>query len=277
MSARSRFTMRWLMLRGLVREARHWGDFPTLFERATGAGPSVLLDLPGVGTEARKPVPLSIAGMTNDLRGRFLRSTKGPGPFGILAVSLGGMIALDWLARYPMDFEAGVVINTSAADLSRPWERLRWQQYGRIARFLFVSELAREKYILEMTAHAPHLNISEIATRWVQFAKDTPVTPRAAVRQLLAAARSTLPRSLHVPTVVLTSYGDRLVSHRCSEGIARRLSLPIHHHPSAGHDLPLDDPRWVGDQVRAFLSGMRLAAAGRTSPRRPANPPRVSI
>jgi pimeloyl-ACP methyl ester carboxylesterase len=235
----------------------------------TGSGPTLLLDLPGVGTEADKEVPLTIAGMTNDFRARFLRATKGQGPFGILAVSLGGMIALDWLARYPLDFEAGVVINTSAADLNKPWERLRWEQYGRIARYLFVSELEREKYILEMTAHAPHLNIAEIASRWVEFAKDTPVKPIAAVRQLLAASRSTLPWSVHAPTLVLTSYGDRLVSHNCSERIAQRLSLPIHHHPTAGHDLPLDDPQWVSERVAEFTAQLSAPAAARTSRRQP--------
>lgn len=249
--------MRWLMLRGLVREARHWGDFPAELERDTAAGPSLLLDLPGVGTEVAKPVPLSIRGMTHDLRARFLRATRGDsGPFGLLAVSLGGMIALDWLSRYPVDFQAGVVINTSAADLSRPWERLRWEQYGRIARYLFVSELEREQYILQMTAHAPHLNVHEIAARWVEFAKQTPVTPVAAARQLLAAARSTLPRAVHVPTLVLTSHGDRLVKHQCSEAIAQRLSLPIHHHPTAGHDLPLDDAAWVISRVKQFVEGV---------------------
>lgn len=245
--------MRWVMLRGLVREARHWGDFPAQFEQQLGAGPSVLIDLPGVGTEASKPVPLTIAGMTNDLRARFFRATKGEGRFGLLAMSLGGMIALDWLSRFPMDFEAGVVINSSAADLNKPWERLRWQQLGRIARFLFVNELQREKFILEMTAHSPHLNVAELAAQWVKFAKEVPVTPRAAVRQILAASRSVLPRALHVPTLVLTSHGDRLVEHSCSENIAARLSLPIRHHGTAGHDLPLDDPQWVIDQVREWL------------------------
>lgn len=252
------------MLRGLVREARHWGDFPAQFERALGAEQSVLLDLPGVGTEAARPVPLTISGMTDDLRARFLRLTRGHGPFGILAMSLGGMIALDWLSRFPMDFDRGVVINTSAADLNRPWERLRWQQYRRIARYLFVSALEREQYILEMTAHSPKVDVKRIASEWAELAKTTPVTPRAAVCQLLAAARSTLPRTLHVPTLVLTSYGDRLVHHSCSEKIAERLKLPISHHPSAGHDLPLDDPEWVCEEVSRWLNE-RPAADARTS------------
>ena len=264
--------MRWLMLRGLVREARHWGSFPAEFERIVGADKSLLIDLPGVGTQVSRPVPLTVGGMTDDLRARFLKETSGAGPVGILAVSLGGMIALDWLSRFPHDFDAGVVINTSAADLSRPWERLRWEQFGRIASYLFVSELQRERNIIAMTAHRADLDAEQLAATWLELTRDAPMSAASAARQLLAGARSTLPRALYVPTLVLTSRGDRLVSHQCSERIAARLRLPIVHHQSGGHDLPLDDPQWVGDQVRSWFSAIpgRPAAAPTSRP----SPPR---
>jgi pimeloyl-ACP methyl ester carboxylesterase len=49
--------------------------------------------------------------------------------------------------------------------------------------------------------------------------------------------------------LVLASLGDRLVSPGCSRRIASRWALPIRLHPTAGHDLPLDDPEWVVQQV----------------------------
>ena len=61
----------WLLLRGLVREQRHWGTFPALL--AEGTRSRVLtLDLPGVGTERGRKSPTTIPGIVDDIRARFL-------------------------------------------------------------------------------------------------------------------------------------------------------------------------------------------------------------
>ena len=62
-------------------------------------------------------------------------------------------------------------------------------------------------------------------------------TPRASDRQA------------GVPILLLASLGDRLVSPRCSERIARAWNAPLRMRPDAGHDLPLDDPDWVLGQL----------------------------
>ena len=38
---------------------------------------------------------------------------------------MGGMVALDWAARHPADFDRVVVLNSSTANLAWPWERMR--------------------------------------------------------------------------------------------------------------------------------------------------------
>ena len=48
-----------------------------------------------------------------------------------------------------------------------------------------------------------------------------------------------------MPLTVLASNGDRLCSPIASRRLAARLGAPLHVHPTAGHDLPLDDPDWV--------------------------------
>ena len=76
----------WLLLRGLVRERRHWGDFPA--ELAAHTGAEVLaLDLPGVGTERDRPSPTRIPEIVDDLRARFA-PVRGAGPWAIFAPSL---------------------------------------------------------------------------------------------------------------------------------------------------------------------------------------------
>lgn len=246
--------MQWLMLRGLVREARHWGSFPELFaERVPGARP-LLLDLPGAGTEHLRPVPLSVREMTRDLRGRWLSQRKKGERASILAVSLGGMIALDWAFRYPEDFERVVVINTSAAEAGLPWERFRLAQIPRVLQSLG-SPLQRERNVLAMTSRSSGIDREALASEWARYAAERPIAHRAFLRQLYAASRSRLPASLATPVLVLSSLGDELVSPACSDRIAERLRLPIRRHSWAGHDLPLDDPEWVASQVRGWLEG----------------------
>ncbi|HEY8086659.1 MAG TPA: alpha/beta hydrolase, partial [Polyangiaceae bacterium] len=111
--------MNWLFLRGLSREQRHWGSFPALFKRvvpASGAPTRVwCLDLPGTGTEHERPSPRTIEGIMEDLRARWvaLREAE-PAPWGLLAMSLGGMVAMAWCDAHPGDFARLVLASTSA-------------------------------------------------------------------------------------------------------------------------------------------------------------------
>jgi pimeloyl-ACP methyl ester carboxylesterase len=103
--------MRWLLIRGLSRDARHWGPFPPTF--AEGLGVEVqTIDPPGFGTQVTRTSPSSIAEITNDIRDRA--NIQGD-DWSILGISLGGMVTLDWVARYPNEFQRAVVINTSAS------------------------------------------------------------------------------------------------------------------------------------------------------------------
>ena len=112
---------RWLLLRGLAREQRHWGAFRAAL--ASQGAEVQCLDLPGAGTENDRKSPASIRGITEDLRERWRRTPR-EGAWGLCAVSLGGMVAMDWCGRHPDDFDALVLVNTSAANLSVPWRRM---------------------------------------------------------------------------------------------------------------------------------------------------------
>ena len=262
--------MRWLLLRGLIREQRHWLDFPERFAslvRGPVASPTqtVLLDLPGFGTENDAPVPPTVAGFVDDLRARLQRVVPAGEPCGIFAVSLGGMVALEWLARHPEDFVAGVVVNTSLADLSWPWERMRPHNWPRVALAPLLSPRARERMLLGMTRHQGDLDAA--ADRYAAIAAVTPPRRASAAGQLRAALRMRCPQKLAVPTLVLASRGDRLVSWRCSARLAQRLALPLRVHAgegreAAGHDLPLDAPEWVCAQVAGWLGEIAPEATG---------------
>lgn len=247
--------MDWVLLRGLTREQRHWS--PAFLEALGRHGRLHLLDLPGVGTEAHRPSPTVLRGITDDLRAR---RPLGPGPWGLLTISLGGMVGMDWVARYPSDFTRVVLINTSASDLAPPWRRMQLQVVPTLARGLLGDRLARERAILIATTTTRGADRA-LAETWAAYATERPLHRGAAAAQLLAALRFRSPARLPVPSLVLVGQGDRLCAPSCGEGIAARYGSAIARHPTAGHDLPLDEPEWTAAQIATFGANATATAA----------------
>ncbi|MDP2308089.1 MAG: alpha/beta fold hydrolase [Pseudomonadota bacterium] len=244
---------RWLLLRGLVRERRHWGGFPEQLAARTGAE-VLTLDLPGVGTERDRPSPTSIAAIVADLRARWLaaRALAAPtsedtGPWRLFAPSLGGMIALAWGEAHPDDFAGVVVCNTSARDVASLFDRFSPAALGTVLRALPARGAAREAHILGLVSNTEHGRAR--AEAFAALSKESPIGTDVLVRQLWAGSRAVAPQSLAVPLLVLCSDGDRLCHPRASHALGKRLDAPVRVHPDAGHDLPLDDPGWVMDQM----------------------------
>ncbi|WP_040814709.1 alpha/beta fold hydrolase [Nocardia concava] len=241
--------MNWLLLRGLSRDQRHWGEFPALFESAVG-GEVRRLDPPGFGTEHRRTAPLTLRAITDDLRARF---EPGDADWSILGISLGGMIAMDWMSRYPNDFHRGVLINTSSA-ASPLHHRFRLGSLPVLAATRLLDPVAAERAILAVACNSTEVPRAELARRWAQYASEAGASSRSVAAQMLAAIGFRHPHRLPIPVLILASRGDRLVSHHCSERIAETLDLPLLLHDTAGHDLPLDDPTWICDRVTEWLA-----------------------
>ncbi|MCX7978258.1 MAG: alpha/beta hydrolase, partial [Bdellovibrionaceae bacterium] len=208
---------RWVWIRGLIRGAGHWGDFP---EIAAAERPHLLiehLELPGNGSRCEEVSPWNIQGYVQDLRERC--ESLRTGPISVLAHSLGGMVALQWAADHPGDFLRLVVINTSASDLSLPWERFRPLEWRFLLRAFFEKNpRLRERWILETIANNQS-RVDQLLPMLADFSESHPVRYQNLVRQLFAASGFRLP-SVKVPTRVLASRGDRLVRVENSERLA---------------------------------------------------------
>jgi pimeloyl-ACP methyl ester carboxylesterase len=83
------------------------------------------------------------------------------------------------------------------------------------------------------------------------------VSARNARHQLLAAMRYRAPgNGLASPVLILVSGQDALVDASCSRQLAQRWNAAISEHPTAGHDLPLDDGPWVVRKVKHWLQAL---------------------
>lgn len=239
---------RWLLLRGLSREKRHWETFPQTFADTLGVEVECL-DAPGFGTEHRRTSPFDISAITDDIRSRL---DRGDEKWALLSISLGGMIGLDWCARYPDDFTHAVIINSSTA--STPvWNRFRPSSIPNLVLGRLRDEIPRERAVLAQTSNNPNRDLDTLARRSAGYQKTQPPSSASIARQIAAAVTFRMPRYIDTPLLVLASERDRLVDMSASRAIARKYRAPLHVHPTAGHDLPLDDGAWVTEQVQRWI------------------------
>jgi len=238
----------WVFLRGLARESRHWGSFLAAFKKALPDSQVITLDLPGNGQLNQQPSPLNIQDMVAHCRADLALQDIKP-PYQLLAMSMGGMVAVAWSQTYPQEIAAQVLINTSMRPFSPFYQRLRQQNYLQLLKLLLgrASPETWERTILEITSNR---SIDDVLPVWLALRQTHPVASANVLRQLIAAARfSAGQQAPSAPTLILASLQDRLVAVACSQNLAQRWVFPLRLHPSAGHDLTLDDGPWVALQV----------------------------
>jgi pimeloyl-ACP methyl ester carboxylesterase len=247
----------WLLLRGLAREAEHWHDFPKHLSEALGLARDgvVTMDLPGFGSDAQRSAPWSVTTTVDALRSRWRSGERPDGEWALLGISLGAMVALEWTAAHPDDFERVVAVNPSDRRTAWPHQRLRWQGLPLMLRIAVCRDLARrEELSLRLTSRRPDdARRRMIFAERVEIADLRPVRPGNVVRQLVAAVRWAAPEALSVPLLVIASGGDCMVDPRCSVRLADRYDAPLVVHPWGGHDLTVDASVWVAEEIAQWI------------------------
>lgn len=238
----------WILLRGLSRETGHWGDFLPLFRQAF-PGVSVLpIDFPGNGNRHKLQSPTTVPAMVEDCRQQLVSAGVLP-PYGILALSMGAMASVAWAHTYPHEISRQVLINTSLRPMNPFYQRLRPSNYPNLLR-LFLSGADNRQWELAIWRITSHLSSPNVIENWIKLRQLHPIRVLNVLRQLYAASRFAAPRNAPTtPTLMLASTRDALVNVACSRTIAHQWHWPLFEHPNAGHDLPLDDARWVIDQI----------------------------
>ncbi|WP_219135350.1 alpha/beta fold hydrolase [Janthinobacterium sp. UMAB-60] len=247
----------WILLRGLMREQRHWGEFPASLARALPGARIITPDLPGNGERHAMNSPTRVAEMVEFCRQDLSARGIAP-PYHLLALSLGGMVAVEWASRYPQEIARCVLINTSMRPFSPFYRRLRWQNYGALLRQLLAGDQrSQEALILRLTSRRHAGGNPALLADWLSYQQEYPVSRRNALRQLQSAARYRAPdRRPAMPVLVMAGALDQLVDHRCSQQLAQAWDAACMLHPDAGHDLPLDDGDWVADTLVQWLGRM---------------------
>lgn len=237
-----------VLLRGLAREQGHWGDFPAQLEQ-TLQRPVLLQDLPGMGDYHQLESPASLSGLADWLLPVLRR--RHAGPWHLLAMSLGAMLALELAVRARSEVASLALLNTSAGQLTPFYQRLRWQQYPAVLAAMLAPLRLREQLILQMTSQRADVRTRQLPLA-VQIARQRPVQRRNVLRQLWAASQFRPAQKPQCPLLLLCGADDKLVDPACSAALAACWQLPLAVAPAAGHDLVLDAPDWLLAKLQAF-------------------------
>ena len=243
--------MNWIFLRGLTREARHWGSYVTQFEACMSPAQVTVLDLPGTGKFHQQTSPLNVQDMVLFARQQLLAQGIKP-PYALLGMSLGAMVCMDWAQRFEKEVNCLVLINTSMRPHSSMLQRLRPKQWLPILGLAANWGNGRytERSIHRMTCNQLARRDEDLAA-WLEIRRSAPFSRANALRQLLAAARfSCAMQTPRCPALVLSSRADQLVNPVCSTQLAGAWQAAHRTHPWAGHDLPHDDGLWVCERIR---------------------------
>ncbi len=242
---------RFVLIRGLMRGCHHWGDFPSVLQHQFPGGEIMTPDIPGNGLLHNQLSPSSIPQMTEAIREQIKEKEN----LNLISISMGSMIALDWMNRFPQELKASVLINTSLRNYSPFYKRLRWQNYAPIFKTLLFNPKQSEELILHLTSNHRQQD-SELLNHWRELSKTHPVSGLNALRQLFAAARFSYRLKPYHPTLLISSAADTLVDKQCTENIQKSWQIEHIRHDTAGHDLPLDDPAWLAKLLKQWSSNI---------------------
>ncbi|MCU8004292.1 alpha/beta fold hydrolase [Shewanella sp. SM96] len=247
----------WVLLRGLMRDQRHWNGFD---QRLRQKGLRVLTpDLPGNGTLSHELSPLKIADYAHAVWQQLDEQAQEGETIYLLGLSMGGMLALEMACQRPWQIRHVFVLNSSAANLSSWYQRFNplnaLKAFFMRARGNALHPI--ESTIVRLTSFR-HRRDRDLIVKWSEFRRDTTPSRRNVWRQLWAAFQYQCPLTVEVPITVLCGDRDALVSMASSKALARHFYTDLIVLAYCGHDAAIDAP--------AKLAHYLLDIVGATKP-----------
>lgn len=242
------------LIRGLVREKGHWGDFHEHLKVHFPNSITTAIDIPGAGEYFRDLSPLTIGEMVEKMRQDYLAARTPDEESYLISISLGGMISVEWMKRYPNDFLKATLMNTSMGGISPVHHRLKPSAFLHLLKIPCQKGRDKEASIIELICNNRAF-YEETLELWDKIQKQHPVSLNNSLRQLFAAA-TYMPGNFRppIPVQLLAATGDRMVNVSCSRKIAEKWGIPLIEHPTAGHDLTVDDSPWVSSKIKEFIA-----------------------
>ena len=251
----------WVLLRGLMRDSRHWYGFDQLIKQL-GIN-LICVDLPGNGRLAQQVSPLQIDqycdAVWQQIDAAMLESPELNSPLMLVGLSMGGMLALQMAAHRPQSVRQVVVINSSAANMSIWYRRFQlaplfvcsvkalWVAMGELMSDLNDHSHKSHVHIIESivlryTSRNQSNNI-ELLKTWSLMRQQQHTSFSNGLRQLYACASFNCPTLPSIAVSVIVANQDQLAHPKCSDNLAVFYQTQLHKIDNCGHDASLDQPK----------------------------------
>lgn len=246
----------WIFLRGLARHKIHWGPFSKKIQDHFPKDRFFFEDLAGNGEWQSE---LSFTNHKDNVE--FLRQNLRKkeafqsGPMFVVGLSQGGMVSALWASLYPSEVQQLWVVNSSSRDFSSVHQRFNPQQIPLLLENLFFTKTSFESEVSLLDATTNLLSREQKIEFAKRFRESAQTQRKNIFCQLIASAKFSFPKNLNAAsTTVVYSKADRLVASECSIRLADHFGFKTWTHPTAGHDLFLDDPDWFISNLRQYFS-----------------------
>jgi pimeloyl-ACP methyl ester carboxylesterase len=249
-----------VLLRGLMRDSRHWYGFDQrLAQQAVNV---ISVDLPGNGLLVNQSSPGEMQdycdAVWQQIDDALLKQGMLPSQVKLVLVglSMGGMLALTMAAQCRSRVEHVVLINSSAANLSPWYKRFQCLELMRSLGAVFTRALRAslsnsidtdkshwlEATVLDFTSR--HFGQSiDVINAWSILRLQCHTSFINGLRQLYASARFHCPVLNDIPVSVIVANQDKLAHPKCSEQLAVFYQTQLHQIDDCGHDASLDQPQ----------------------------------
>ena len=244
------------LLRGIGREAAHWS--PEFLNRLKMYYPSsklILLDLPGAGKFFQLPAKWSIPAMAEFLEEAYQDSLgKYTGTNYLMASSLAGNVALEWVSRYPDNFSGLALVGSSLKGVCIGKKRVQPDaKKGFVDIFLTHDIADREAKFLAINSNL-HTQDDSLLMEWIHIQKLRRVRRATLLRQTVAGMIYRGPRYIpQIPIAVMGSESDKIVHPDCICKVSDHLHADLFMHPTSGHGIPIDAPIWLADSFAQWI------------------------
>ncbi len=244
------------LLRGIGREAGHWGStYPDLLKSHFPNAQFMMMDLPGAGKYHDQPALPTVEKMADFLRSEYLPQIDSiPGKKVIMATSLAGNVALEWITTYPYDFDGAILLSTSLKGICKSKNRVKPSAKKQFVSIFLTKDLAeREKAFLSINSNLNTQNDS-LLTAWQGIQVLRPVSQGTLLKQTVAGMiyRPQKDKRL-TPILLIGSKADKIVDESCFHQVAKVLNCDLILHEKAGHGIPVDVPHWLADTTSYWI------------------------
>jgi pimeloyl-ACP methyl ester carboxylesterase len=252
-------------LRGLIRGNAHnqffFDKLKETFKDVNFYG----LEVNGNGKLFKEESPTSIKKMVSQIRESYLKANKDKDADNYLvAISLGGMISVEWMNQYPGDFKKAILLNTSLKGYCPIYHRMLVKNIPKYAKYLWASDPKEKEEIIYSMIISNQDKHKHLIDHWAKLRKEEPVSFKNTLRQIFAAAVYSPPKQApKTPIIIGRAINDDFVNPSCSKSIAEKWKLPLIETKNGGHDITNDNPEWVMSLIKEYFLSQVSSTASR--------------